>query len=185
MPLKKLIICSLLLLSVDLHAGEPAFEEKARIAIADYASALKSALTEAMQTGGPQKAVQVCHTEAPEIAAGLSQQHDLTISRTSLKPRNTANAPDEWERDVLQTFQKRHTNGESINSLVAKTETPTESGSQMRLMKAIPTGELCLTCHGENVAPELQSLIDKHYPNDKATGFSVGDIRGAFSVTER
>lgn len=181
MPLKTFIICSLLLLSVDLHAGEPAFEEKARIAIADYASALKSALTEAMQTGGPQKAVQVCHTEAPEIAARLSQQHDLTISRTSLKPRNTANAPDDWERGVLQNFEQRHADGESIDSLTAKTE----SGSQMRLMKAIPTGEICLTCHGENVAPELQSLIDKHYPDDQATGFSVDDIRGAFSITER
>ncbi len=181
MPLRNLITCSLLILSVDLYAGEPAFEEKATTAIKDYAQALKSALTEAMQTGGPQKAVEVCHTEAPEIAARLSQQHDLTISRTSLKPRNTANAPDEWERGVLQTFEQQHADGESIDSLISKTE----SGSQMRLMKAIPTGELCLTCHGENVAPELQSLIDKHYPDDQATGFSVGDIRGAFSVTER
>lgn len=176
-----IVTCSLLLLSVNLHAGEPAFEEKARIAISDYASSLKSALIEAMQTGGPQKAVEVCNTEAPEIAARLSQQHDLNISRTSLKPRNTANTPDDWERDVLQTFEQRHAEGESIDTLIAKTE----SGSQMRLMKAIPTGELCLTCHGENVAPELQSLIDKYYPDDKATGFQAGDIRGAFSVSER
>lgn len=175
-----IVLLSLLLNPALTQAGEPAFEEKARMAISDYATALKSALTDAMQSGGPQKAVAVCNTKAPEIAERLSQQHDLDIRRTSLKPRNAANAPDNWEKSVLQQFEQRHTDGEPIASLTARTEA--DDGTQMRLMKAIPTGEICLTCHGENIDPELQSLIDKHYPQDQATGFKAGDIRGAFSI---
>lgn len=184
MRMPTIVSCSLLFFTLNLQAGEPAFEEKARTAISDYATALKSALIEAMQTGGPSEAVAVCHTEAPEIATRLSQQHDLDIRRTSLKPRNADNAPDNWEKTVLAAFEQRHAEGEAISSLTAKTERQTDNGSQMRLMKAIPTGELCLTCHGENIDPKLQSLIDKYYPEDQATGFRVGDIRGAFTVSE-
>lgn len=184
MRIQVMVFCSLLFFNLPLEAGEPAFEEKARSAIGDYATALKSALTEAMQTGGPAKAVAVCHTEAPAIAARLSEQHDLDIRRTSLKPRNAANAPDQWETTVLTEFEQRHAEGEPISSLTATTETQTDDGPRMRLMKAIPTNELCLTCHGDNIDPELQSLIDKHYPDDQATGFKTGDIRGAFTVSE-
>ena len=51
-------------------------------------------------------------------------------------------------------------------------------------MKAIPTGGVCLACHGENLAQGVQETITTLYPNDKATGFKSGDIRGAFVVTK-
>jgi hypothetical protein len=51
-------------------------------------------------------------------------------------------------------------------------------------MKAIPTAEVCLVCHGENIAPNIQAKLAELYPNDKAIGFNVGELRGAFSVTE-
>jgi hypothetical protein len=47
-------------------------------------------------------------------------------------------------------------------------------------MKAIPTGAVCLTCHGTEVKPEVLTKIKELYPNDKATGYQEGDIRGAF-----
>ena len=49
-------------------------------------------------------------------------------------------------------------------------------------MKAIPTGEVCLTCHGSNIKASLQIRINELYPDDKAYGFKIGDIRGAFFV---
>ena len=51
-------------------------------------------------------------------------------------------------------------------------------------MKAIPTAPLCLQCHGEAIAPPVAEKITKLYPEDKATGFREGDIRGAFVVTK-
>jgi hypothetical protein len=53
----------------------------------------------------------------------------------------------------------------------------------LRLMKAIPTDEVCLTCHGTHVAPSVLEKIRSLYPHDEAIGYEKGDIRGAFSVT--
>jgi hypothetical protein len=39
---------------------------------------------------------------------------------------------------------------------------------------------LCVTCHGATLAPDLQAKIDELYPNDQATGYAAGDLRGVF-----
>ena len=52
-------------------------------------------------------------------------------------------------------------------------------------MKAIPIGGLCLQCHGTAIAPELAEKLSELYPEDKATGYREGDMRGAFVVTRR
>jgi hypothetical protein len=49
-------------------------------------------------------------------------------------------------------------------------------------MKAIPTGKVCLTCHGSNIKLNLRTRINELYPEDKAYGFEIGDIRGAFTI---
>ena len=40
----------------------------------------------------------------------------------------------------------------------------------------------CLMCHGpkEQVLPDVQAAIGRAYPNDQATGFQEGDLRGWF-----
>jgi hypothetical protein len=42
---------------------------------------------------------------------------------------------------------------------------------------------MCLGCHGKNIAPEVQAKLDELYPEDQATGFSEGDLRGAFVIS--
>ena len=46
----------------------------------------------------------------------------------------------------------------------------------------ITTGAVCLRCHGKSIAPEVSSAIRAAYPNDQATGFDEGDLRGVFWV---
>jgi len=41
---------------------------------------------------------------------------------------------------------------------------------------------MCLACHGDNIAPEVTAAIRAHYPEDQATGFATGQLRGAFSI---
>ena len=41
---------------------------------------------------------------------------------------------------------------------------------------------LCTTCHGTSVDPALLAHIRERYPEDRATGYSVGDFRGLFWV---
>ena len=53
-----------------------------------------------------------------------------------------------------------------------------------RYMKAIPTGSLCLACHGDKLDPEVDAKLKALYPNDTARGFKEGDLRGAFTIAK-
>ena len=54
-----------------------------------------------------------------------------------------------------------------------------------RYMKPIMTaGQPCLACHGSELKLEVSAKIKELYPNDQATGFSAGDMRGAFTVSK-
>ena len=41
-----------------------------------------------------------------------------------------------------------------------------------------------MNCHGnqENMMPDVKDLIAQNYPADRATGYKVGDLRGAVSI---
>lgn len=131
----------------------------------------------AMQDGGPTKAVEACQLLAPQITAQHSQA-PWQIGRTALKLRNPANAPDAWERQVLEQFAARAAAGEAVMEL----RHAEVVDGEFRMMKAIPTGEPCLACHGQNLKPELAAVIDQRYPQDQARGFALGELRGAFTL---
>lgn len=160
----------------------PAFEKQALAAIDKFASELKHALQTAMQKGGPTAAVAVCQTQAPQIAAELSAETGFDISRTSLKVRNPDNQAKPWQQTVLDDFEQQKQAGTPINKL--KFVAVSDDGETLRMMKAIGTEPVCLTCHGENVDAGLQAEINRLYPTDQAIGFQHGDIRGAFSVVK-
>ena len=42
--------------------------------------------------------------------------------------------------------------------------------------------EACLKCHG-NVEGDLAKVIKATYPEDRATGYKMGDLRGMIAVT--
>ena len=44
-------------------------------------------------------------------------------------------------------------------------------------------GEPCLTCHGERVSDAVHEQIAELYPDDRATGFKLGEFRGLLWVT--
>ena len=155
-----------------------------RDAIKALAAELKGTLQSTMKSGGPVKAISVCNEKAPELARKVSIQKGMEVGRTSLRVRNELNAPDTWELSVLEQFEQRKARGEAVKQ-IEYSETTLHNGSKVfRYMKAIPADDVCLVCHGENLAPNLSAELDKLYPNDKATGFRKGDIRGAFTVVK-
>jgi hypothetical protein len=140
---------------------------------------LKAALKD-----GPAQAIEVCHKKAPAIAAALSQQHGLRIGRTSLKLRNPNNAPDDWERQVLERFAERHRQGEAPQRLEHYEIVESHGKKEFRYMKAIviPQGAPCLLCHGRAIDAAVEAKLKALYPEDRARGFQEGDLRGAFTV---
>lgn len=142
---------------------------------------LKVRLSAALNAGGPVEAIEVCQLDASAIASRLSAESGARVGRTSLRVRNPANAPDDWERRTLEEFESRLASGESPATLEALSTSSATSAS-VRYMKAIITEPLCLTCHGDTLAPAIAAAIAQRYPDDEATGFEVGTLRGAFTV---
>ncbi|EIJ33990.1 Tll0287-like domain-containing protein [Thiothrix nivea] len=158
-----------------------ALAEEAKAAVQALGGTLKGELETAMKAGGPVEALDVCHTRAPEIAKAVSADKGMQVSRVSLKNRNPVmGAPNEWQTQVLNEFETRKAAGEDPAAL-AYAEV---AGNEFRFMKAIPTGAVCLKCHGTEISPEVSAKLTELYPDDKATGFKEGDLRGAFVVVK-
>jgi len=161
-----------------------AFVEDSRAIVKAFAGNLKSELQGAIKSGGPLNAIPVCNVRAPEIAAELSRPEQWTIGRTSHKTRSRSNAPDDWEARVLEEFRRRAAAGEGLGGMEKVALIESDGGTTYRYMKAIPVGQVCLTCHGSDIAPELRTEINTYYPEDMATGFELGELRGAFTITK-
>jgi len=166
-------------------AAEPPGEVlEARGLVKELGTDLKGKLVEAVQQGGPVNAIEVCHTEAPAIAQRISEGSGWKVGRTSLKVRNPGNAPDPWEVKVLQSFEERKAAGESLETMEYSEVVEADGAKSFRYMKPIPTAPVCLNCHGTELAPGVAQALDQLYPEDKARGFSTGDIRGAFTLSK-
>ena len=146
---------------------------------------LKQRLSTAMAERGPAHAIEVCQVAAPAIATELSEDSDAVVRRTALRVRNPANAPDAFERAALEEFAARLERGEAAADIELVAERIVDGVTERRYMKPIMTEPLCLTCHGSTLPPEIATAIDRAYPEDQATGFAAGDLRGALSVTWR
>lgn len=174
-------LCPIVVNAAD-EALWPEWVEKSRELSMQLGMELKAELGAAIQKGGPVAAIDVCHTRAPAIAARLSSESGARVARTALRVRNASNAPDDLQRAVLEQFAGDMAAGKVEGPLEAAFEIKREGGIERHYMRAIPTEALCLTCHGETLAPELAAAIARDYPGDQATGFKQGELRGAFSV---
>lgn len=145
---------------------------------------LLAVLQDEIAKSGLVGAITVCREKAPVMAKNLSEATGMQIRRVSLRNRNPKAVPDAWERSVLEDFDRRALNGENPASLEASA-TVSENGKQVRrYMKALPTQELCLSCHGTSdmVDPAVAAKLKALYPDDKATGYQLNQIRGAITA---
>jgi len=126
-------------------------------------------LVEAIDNGDPAATIEVCRSAAPRITREVSTATGVRLGRTSHRLRNPVNTPPEWARTVLAVAP----------------ETP-------QLLRG-PSGELaaltpirlkpaCEICHGprEAIDDAVISRLAELYPEDQATGFVAGDLRGWF-----
>ncbi|OHC73430.1 MAG: hypothetical protein A3G18_04995 [Rhodospirillales bacterium RIFCSPLOWO2_12_FULL_58_28] len=152
--------------------------------IKKFSDTLKGELQSAMKSGGPINAVGVCNIKMPELTSSASSGA-WTVSRTSLKLRNPKNKPDTWELKTLKMFEEKKAEGTPADKLAYAEVLDVDGKKVFRIMKAIPTGEVCMNCHGPALNPEVSKKLYELYPDDKARGFNIDDIRGAFSLKKQ
>jgi len=160
------------------------FQEDSRKVVKEMMSQLGSALQKEMAANGPAAAIKVCKDLAPAITSDLSRKTGQRVTRVSLKTRNPLlGSPDAWEQKVLADFAGRLEKEDPANIEFAEIVTEPQ-GKFMRYMKAIPTQDVCLKCHGslETIVPQVKEQLKAEYPHDKATGYTINQIRGAFSI---
>ncbi|ASP38295.1 glutamate synthase [Bacterioplanes sanyensis] len=152
---------------------------QARALTKQLATSLQQTLATTLKADGPVAAIKVCNTAAPEISRALSRQ-GWQVGRVSQRLRNTDNAPDEWERATLLRFEQQLAAGQDATTL----EHGEQVDGRFRYMKAIATQAVCLTCHGTVLSTAVQQAIAQRYPLDRATGYDIGQLRGAFSLSK-
>lgn len=158
--------------------------KEARMVIKEFAGNLGKHMKQGLQEGGFENAIGVCNEKAPEVAAMMSEKSEWSVGRTSLKYRNPENAPDQWDEMVLKKFEEQKAAGTPISEMDYLEVVEQDGQKQVRYMKAIGLKPGCLNCHAAEIDPKVEAKLNKLYPNDKARGYEVGDIRGAFTMTK-
>ncbi|MGD9802221.1 MAG: DUF3365 domain-containing protein [Hyphomicrobiaceae bacterium] len=159
--------------------------EAARQTVRRFKERMKGELAAAIKSDGAANAVSLCQTIAPDISTEFTDSSGFEVMRTSFKLRNPENAPGTWERDVLADFQEKAAAGADPNTLERFDEIETPEGDKLfRYMSGISTGEICLNCHGSEIKPDVKAELVRYYPDDKATGYRLGELRGAFSLVK-
>lgn len=128
----------------------------------------------AMKKGGPEYAVDFCNVNAIPLTDSISMVKKSRIQRLTDKNRNPNNTiqtttdEDAWKH--FQTSSKPYLASEEGKHYYYK---PIQLG--------MPT---CLKCHGtkDDISEGTAKIIAEKYPNDKATGYHQGDLRGMWKV---
>jgi hypothetical protein len=148
----------------------------AEAAADDLRSTLSSRLATAMRDKGPEGGIDVCANEAKKLTGEVSARHGVEIGRTSSRLRNSDNAPRKWVSAYL----------DDVSGKKAAEVTPAvfDLGERLGVVQPLATMPMCVKCHGDSAAlPEpVKAALAKSYPDDRATGFAVGDLRGVLWV---
>ncbi len=150
--------------------------------IAEAFGRLSAALAEAVAQGGPAGALGVCREQAPVIAESVGKEHGVTLRRAAIRFRNPKNAADESETAALATFAAALAAQQVPQAL---TLADADGGTSF-IAPILLANALCLQCHGTpgvDIAPGTLEAIRRLYPEDQATGFKLGDLRGLWRVS--
>lgn len=170
--------------TVEPAAADPASSPEAVAEVTALGEAAAKVLMErlgaqlkgAMESGGPVAAITVCQQVAiPLTTSAGAEFGGVTVKRTTLKPRNPANAPDEKDRAVLEAMAAQSPPEPTIRW---------EDGVA-HFYRPLMIQEVCLKCHGDPATfpKELSEALASAYPADAATGYALGELRGAIRVT--
>jgi hypothetical protein len=140
-------------------------------------------VSKAIQQSGPAFAVDFCSTHALPITDSIARANGIQLQRLSDRNRNPQNKLEEpldkqaW--DSLKTILATGTKQASL---------PWSDMAQHPVFyKPIVLGmPTCLKCHGnplEDIDAPTMDIIRTRYPNDLATGYRLGMLRGIWKIS--
>ena len=193
--MKGIVIAALIGLVLSLMVGrvshsqqshqDSQFEQallEARQLSKELAEKVRGLLLQEIERGGFENAARVCSELAQEITQQFNKRTRYYARRVSLRYRNPKNIPDDYEQRKLEEFDFLNREKRLENEYVAVVKEGDRE--YLRYMKPLVAIPLCLVCHGpkENIPSEIKAILTEKYPDDRATGFFSGDVRGTISV---
>jgi hypothetical protein len=175
---------ALVILVLPVMAADPPEVERARTIANQVLGETKSVLESALQGGQPVAALRVCASVAQNIAR-RHEREGWRVRRVSERVRNPADTPTADELAVLRAWQDEKRAGRL--SPAAEHQKIVNAAGRRYLFYMKPifiAGPVCLQCHGgdDKLAPGVADALRELYPQDQATGYALGDLRGAISV---
>ncbi|MDA3942882.1 MAG: DUF3365 domain-containing protein [Bacteroidetes bacterium] len=156
------------------------YREQGKTIVKATFKALSAQLKSALQQEGVPFALSFCNVAALPITDSLAKLYQVDIKRVSLRNRNPDNAPTAMEKSLLQSIDKL-----AVASYDGLTMVVRDQDENPVFVQPIVVADNCLQCHG-NVKTQIgetnYELIKSLYPNDLATGYQVGDLRGIWRV---
>jgi hypothetical protein len=143
---------------------------------------LMTQLQQAIAANGHSGALDFCKVNALPILKSLETKHAVTLRRVSSRPRNPLDAPNAEEIPLLDAYSYNAENKISADPSIQKLQ----QGEVLLYTKPILLANaMCLSCHGDpkkDIAPETAAKLKQLYPQDPATGYAGGDLRGMWSL---
>ena len=109
-----------------------------------------------------------------EIGKKFYNATGYQLRQVSSKYRNPKNKPDKFEENALAEFEKNE------NLFEYKGIDKISGQKVLRYLIPLYIEEACLKCH--SAKETIPEIIQKDYPEDRATDYVFGDLRGAISV---
>lgn len=136
-------------------------------------------LKETIQSKGTLEALTFCSQEAIALTDSMQNVIKTQIKRVSDLHRNPDNAANLDELAYIFQSKKRLANQQPLQPRIQNIE------GKMVGYYPIMTNDLCLQCHGQPEKDIQQATVDHLndlYPNDKAIGYGVNELRGIWVV---
>lgn len=171
----KLLIFPLIILSLPTFSFD---KNEASALASNLKKNLLSNVKEAMGKGGPTNAIGFCNINAMALTDKESTKN-YSLSRTSLKVRNSKNTPTIELKSYLNEFAKSSADKPMADKVV------TLKSGKKALLSPLYMQPACLVCHGEKIAAPVSKLLKELYPNDMATGYKAKEFRGFVVVSEK
>lgn len=142
-------------------------------------AALGKNLMNAISTRGTEGALEFCSEKAFLLTDSMSKILGAKIRRVSDKNRSPLNAASGEELNYIKDAKASLIKGE-----------PVKPGMQVKEGKhlgyyPIITEAMCLQCHGKpgsDISANTMAKLRQLYPNDKATGYGINELRGIWVV---
>jgi len=175
--LVSLVFSSTLLLAAPL-SEEQAIQKGGAVAAA-LVQKLGGELKNQIQTSGAMGALHFCSQNALVLTDQVGKEFGTQVKRISFKNRNPINSASVEEKAILNDWEKLQNSGKPLPSYAIKA-----NGQYTYYKPILLNNDACLKCHGDiAVDSPLSKEIRTMYPEDKAVGYKMGDIRGMIVVT--